>query len=175
MAGSGSLILIVFTFRRLLIVATINKPILKELPTHVNRGPEASTTSQFCFLPTQVRTVMTTVMTARPLKTPTVTDTEIVQAERGIRATRTLRCEARTSAWRPSSSFSSNKGHMRFRRPVLRGSRIVSMSQDGLSDEVEAATKKYGLEGGMWKIMTTKDEGSTDGVDPKLGKTAQAK
>eukprot|EP00959_Pyramimonas_sp_CCMP1952_P113910 2381947-Pyramimonas_sp.AAC.1 len=111
-------------------------------------------------------------------RTPNVTNTGIVP-ERGMRATRSWRCEVRTFAWRPASSFfsSCSKGYMRSRRPILRGtrSRIVSMSQDGLSDEVEAATKKYGLEGGLWNIMTSKDDGSTDGVEPKLGKGAQAK
>jgi len=89
-----------------------------------------------------------------------------------------LGCGVRVFAKRPSSSLfgsSGSKDQILLRRPSPRGAkpRVAAMGSKHLSEDVEEATKKHGLEGGLWKIMTSK-QGGDDG-SPRPGKGAQAK
>eukprot|EP00242_Pyramimonas_sp_CCMP2087_P006550 CAMPEP_0198213428 /NCGR_PEP_ID=MMETSP1445-20131203/28861_1 /TAXON_ID=36898 /ORGANISM="Pyramimonas sp., Strain CCMP2087" /LENGTH=166 /DNA_ID=CAMNT_0043888069 /DNA_START=269 /DNA_END=766 /DNA_ORIENTATION=+ len=90
-------------------------------------------------------------------------------------------CRAQVSAPRPPSirsPFSSYKKIIA-RRPIARGAKsraVTIISQDDSSegeDSVQKATKKYGLEGGLWSILTSKEKEAADGT--RVGKRSQAK
>lgn len=112
------------------------------------------------------------------MATTMVANHSALVAQRPHTSTRFV-CRAQISTLRRPSirlPFSSYKKIIA-RRPIERGA-LTILSQDDSSegeDSVQKATKKYGLEGGLWSILTSKEkEAGPDGT-PRVKKRSQAK
>ncbi|KAK7257593.1 hypothetical protein RIF29_31667 [Crotalaria pallida] len=80
----------------------------------------------------------------------------------------------RTSRFCNHASFQSHKSHVKGFRVRAIKEKIDEIKTPSQSSSAEDVTKKYGLEAGLWKIFSTKEEGKDGSVQQK-SKGDQAK